>query len=482
MRRNNSVPMPPTLFLCSLSLILPILAATSAHAETWPQALEASLARTGVPRSAAALLVQDVDVPAPLIAHRSGEAMNPASVMKLVTSYAALERLGPAFNWNTRVAGSADISNGILRGDLFVTGGGDPRLSRERLWLLLRELRAQGIRRIGGDVITDRGFFRLPHHDPAAFDQRPLRPYNAGADALSVDYGAMRIRVVPTPSGAIATSDPLPAGITLDSRIRRTSSVSCGDPTAQLAATKAETPAGLQLNIEGSLPQGCVEPFDWNIAPIPPDRLFEGVFRTLWQELGGQIDGRFRNGPTPPQARPLAGTVSPNLPEVLRDMNKWSNNVIARQVLATLGALAEPGEDSITAGIAVVKSTLTANGIGTAGLVIENGAGLSRSERVSADTLGQLLISAWRSRTMPELVASLPVAGVDGTARRRLPNSPAAGYAHVKTGTLDGVRSLAGYVLARNGHRYAIVLMINHPNAGAARDVQDALIEWVAGL
>ena len=110
MRRNNSVPMPPTLFLCSLSLILPILAATSAHAETWPQALEARLARAGVPRSAAALLVQDVDVPAPLIAHRSGEAMNPASVMKLVTAYVALERLAPAFNWTTPVAGTANIS------------------------------------------------------------------------------------------------------------------------------------------------------------------------------------------------------------------------------------------------------------------------------------------------------------------------------------------------------------------------------------
>ncbi len=482
MHQNKLVPMPLKLFLCTLSLILPILAATSARAETWPPALEASLARAGIPRSTAALLVQDVDAPAPLIAHRSGEAMNPASVMKLVTAYVALERLGPAFNWNTRVAGSANISKQILHGDLFITGGGDPRLSRERLWLLLRGLRAQGIRRISGDVVTDRSFFRLPRHDPAAFDQRPLRPYNAGADALSVDYGAMRIRVVPTPGGAIATSDPLPAGITLDSRIRRTSSVSCGDPTAQLTATKAEASADLQLILEGVLPQGCIEPFDWNIAPLPPDQLFEGVFRTLWQELGGEIDGRFRDGPTPPQARPLARTVSPNLPEVLRDMNKWSNNVIARQVLATLGALAEPGEDSITAGIAVMKNTLTANGIGTAGLVIENGAGLSRSERISADTLGQLLILAWHSRTMPELVSSLPVAGVDGTARRRLPNSPAAGYAHVKTGTLDGVRSLAGYVLARNGHRYAIVLMINHPNAGAARDVQDALIEWVAGL
>ena len=150
--------------------------------------------------------------------------------------------------------------------------------------------------------------------------------------------------------------------------------------------------------------------------------------------------------------------------------------------MATLGALAEPEEDSVAAGARQIQRTLAANGIATAGLVVENGAGLSRSERISATTLGQLLLAAWKSRTMPELMSSLPIAGVDGTARRRLPNSPAAGFAHVKTGTLNDVRSLAGYVLARNGHRYAVVLMINHPNADAARDAQDALLEWVAGL
>ena len=316
-------------------------------------------------------------------------------------------------------------------------------------------------------------------------DLRPLRPYNAGADALSVDYGAVRVRLIPTATGVLASSDPLPAGLTLDSRIKHPingGTGNCGDPLAQLVASKVDTPAGVRLILDGTLPQGCTEPFDWNLAPLPPDRLFEGVFRTLWRELGGEIGGRFRDGRTPPTAHQLAETVSPNLPEVLRDMNKWSNNVIARQVLATLGALAEPGEDSVPAGARQIQRTLAANGIETAGLVVENGAGLSRSERISATTLGQLLLAAWKSRTMPELMSSLPIAGVDGTARRRLPNSPAAGFAHVKTGTLNDVRSLAGYVLARNGHRYAVVLMINHPNADAARDAQDALLEWVAGL
>lgn len=454
----------------------------TAHAESLPSPVEASLARIGVPPSAVALFVQEVGGAPPLVAHRLSEPMNPASVMKLVTTYAALDQLGPAFTWRTRILSSGQIHYATLRGDLFITGGGDPRLSVERLWLLLRDLRAQGVQRIAGDVVTDRSFFHLPPHDPDAFDQRPLRPYNVGADALSVDYGAIHLRVSPTASGATVSSETLPTGLVIDNRIRRSTGATCPDPTNTLIATRRETGASTRLTLEGSLPLGCVDAFDWHLAPLDPAQHFEGMFRALWKELGGEFDGHFREGSAPTNAQLLAESVSPPLPEVLRDMNKWSNNVIARDVLATLGALSEPGTDSPTAGTRVVQRSLTANGISTTGLVIENGAGLSRSERVSAATLGQLLQSAWRSRTMPELIASLPIAGMDGTARRRLAGTPAAGSAHVKTGTLDGVRTLAGYVLGSSGHRYVVVLMINHPNAGGARETQDALLSWVAGL
>lgn len=466
-----------------LALLLPLVLASHAHGEEWPAALEASLARAGIPHSAVAVLVQDVaDGPA-LLEHRSTEAMNPASVMKLVTAFAALDQLGPAFSWTTRVSSEAGArtQGGVLRGGLFITGGGDPRLSRERLWLLLRELRAQGIRRIAGDVITDRSFFRLPPHDPGAFDRRPLRPYNVGPDALTVDYGAVSVHFRPSTDGVSTSIDPLPTGLSLDTRIRRTGESRCSDPTAQLnATTSAASNGDTSLRIEGNLPPTCTEAFDWNFAPLPPERLFEGLFRSLWRELGGELDGHFHDGRTPPDARLLAESRSPSLPEVLRDMDKWSNNVIARTLLATLGATAEQGEDSPTAGARRVVRSLAANGIDTDQLVIENGAGLSRIERISARSLGQLLLAAWRSRTMPELIASLPIAGIDGTASKRLAGSPAQGSAHVKTGTLEGVRSLAGYVLARNGHRYAVVLLINHPNAGVSRDSQDALLEWVA--
>ncbi|MDD2669305.1 D-alanyl-D-alanine carboxypeptidase/D-alanyl-D-alanine-endopeptidase [Zoogloea sp.] len=477
--------MPPSARLLHLACAMTLLAGTcQAHGEAWPANLDASLTRAGIPRSATSLLVRDLDGSAALVSHRTGEAMNPASVMKLVTAYVALDQLGPSFTWKTRIAASGDIRTETLNGNLFIVGSGDPRLSRERLWLLLRDLRSRGIRHIDGDVITDRNLFRLPPHDPAAFDQRPLRPYNVGADTLTVDYGAIQLRVTPMTTGATVGTDPLPAGLLLNNRIRRNGNgnSNCTDPLTHLTATATDTIAGTLLTLDGSLPPSCSEVFDWNLAPIPPRQLFEGMFRTLWQELGGEISGRFRDGRTPPDARPLAESVSPSLPEVLRDMNKWSNNVIARHVLATLGASAEPDQDAPAAGARRVQRTLAASGVATDGLVVENGAGLSRTERITANTLGQVLVAAWRSPTMPELLSSLPIAGRDGTARRRVANSPAAGYAHVKTGTLDGVRSMAGYVLARNGHRYAVVLMINHPNAGAARDAQDALLEWVAGL
>ncbi len=467
-----------------LVLLLPLALAPHAHSEEWPATLDASLTRAGIPRSAVAVLVQDVADGPLLLEHRSTEPMNPASVMKLVTTFAALDQLGPAFSWTTRLSSGAGarLQDGVLPGDLFVTGGGDPRLSRERLWLLLRDLRAQGIRRIAGDVVTDRSFFKLPPHDPGSFDRRPLRPYNVGADALTVDYGAINVHFRPSPDGVSVAIDPLPSGLALDTRIRRTGNGSCVDPTAQLGATTVTGSGGeTLLRIDGNLPSTCTEAFDWNFAPLPPDRLFEGLFRSLWRDLGGELDGRFRDGRTPPDALLLAESRSPSLPEVLRDMNKWSNNVIARTLLATLGATAEPGEDSPTAGARRVLRSLSANGIDTEQLVIENGAGLSRSERLTARSLGQLLLAAWHGRTMPELIASLPIVGIDGTASKRLAGSPAQGSAHIKTGTLDGVRSMAGYVLARNGHRYAVVLLINHPNAGASRDSQDAVLEWVAG-
>jgi D-alanyl-D-alanine carboxypeptidase/D-alanyl-D-alanine-endopeptidase (penicillin-binding protein 4) len=204
-----------------------------------------------------------------------------------------------------------------------------------------------------------------------------------------------------------------------------------------------------------------------------------GVFLQLWAELGGTLTGGVRDGTVPADARAVAVSPSPTLAEAVRDINKFSNNVMARQLFLTLGMEAGRRPASADDADAAIRSWLDARGLGIPELVLENGSGLSRRERISAEGLGRVLQAAWRSSVMPELMASLPVTATDGTMRKRLKQNGVAGQAHIKTGSLEGVRSIAGYVLDKSGRRWIVVFFVNHAHAGAAQPAQDALLEWV---
>ncbi|MBL8488981.1 MAG: D-alanyl-D-alanine carboxypeptidase, partial [Rhodocyclaceae bacterium] len=166
------------------------------------------------------------------------------------------------------------------------------------------------------------------------------------------------------------------------------------------------------------------------------------------------------------------------LADVVRDINKFSNNVMARQLFLTLGANGG-GPATADRAEAAIKAWLEAKNLRMPELVLENGSGLSRRERMSADSLARLLAAAWKSPVMPEFISSLPLTAVDGTMQRRLKTNAVAGQAHIKTGTLEGVKTMAGYVLDRAGRRQIVVLLVNHPNAAAAQPAQDALLQWV---
>ena len=186
-----------------------------------------------------------------------------------------------------------------------------------------------------------------------------------------------------------------------------------------------------------------------------------------------------REAALPAAMKPFASIESPTLAEIVRDINKFSNNVMARQLFLTLGAelLKLPGRSDRSA--QVVQSWLAEKKLAFPELVLENGSGLSRQERISAEHMGSLLLEAWRSAVMPELMSSLPLVAYDGTMRRRLRFESIAGQAHIKTGSLHDARTLAGYVLDQRGQRHVVVLFINHANAAAAQPAQDALLQWV---
>ena len=460
-----------------------------APAAALPPAVQAALARARVPLDAVALLVVPVDGrAAPRLSHRAEVPMNPASVMKLVTTFAGLDLLGPAFTWNTPVYLDGTVQDGALRGNVYIRGQGDPALVLERLWLLLRRLQGQGVQVIVGDIVLDHSAFSVPAHDAALFDGEPQRPYNAAPDALLVNFKSVAMGFVPDVAAGVAhlQFDPPLAGVQAPRQVPLApAGTACGDWRAGLKAGLSD-PA--RWSFDGSYPATCGER-SWSVAYADPARYAARAIEGLWRDMGGKLTGSVRTGTVPAQLSPAFSATSPPLAEVVRSINKYSNNVMAQQLFLTLGMQPRaeaPGAASAPATAeqarAVLQQWWTARvGGGTELPGVDNGSGLSRDARTSAQALGRMLQAAWATPVMPELLASLPIAGIDGTLRRsRLASGQSAGRAHLKTGSLQGVLALAGYVHGDDGQRQVLVALVNHPNAAAARPALDALVEWTA--
>lgn len=446
--------------------------AQAALAGGLPAPVAGALKEAGIPAQNVAVLVRGTGGEPPLLSHNAREPMNPASVMKLLTTYAALEILGPAYTWKTEALADRPPADGRLDGDLYLRGSGDPRLALEQFWLLLRQLRTRGVSEIGGDLVLDRGAFAPPPHDPAEFDNEPLRPYNAGPDALLVNLKSLSFTLHPDTENARIEVWPETPGTDQFVRNQLTpGSGACGDWRERLRIDQE----GEVVVLRGAYPASCGDK-SLNLSPWSADAQVERLFRALWRELGGTLRGHVRTGPTPAGARVLAAHESPALGEIVREINKFSNNVMARQVFLTL----DPARPATPAGAQrAVRAWLSVKGLGLPELVLDNGSGLSRKERVSAESLARLLLAAWQSPVMPELMSSLPLAGVDGTLRKRMTGGAATGRAHLKTGYLENVRALAGYVLDNGGRRWIVVFLINDPRARLGKPAMDALLQWL---
>lgn len=451
-----------------------------AAAQPLPAAVADVFSRARVPLENVAVVVREAGGRENVLAYNADKPMNPASVTKLVTTYAGLELLGPAYTWKTEVLADGEIRGSTLQGDLVLKGAGDPRLTVERFSALLRQLRARGLATIQGDLVLDRTSFETGAHDPAKFDGEPLKAYNVGPDALLLNFKTVRFAFAPAFDDKTVTIAPdiKPVQLEIVNRVRL-SDASCGDWTDHIALdVQTVTPTHLRVSFAGHYPRNCGER-TWNVALLDHPRFVGGAFAQLWRDVGGRWNGAVKLTATPPGARLLATVESPPLAEVVRDINKFSNNVMARQLFLTLSADAgrEPG--SAVRSTQLIRDWLAKKAIAAPELVIENGSGLSRTDRISAGTLAQLLDAAWKSSVMPEFVSSLAVYGVDGTFRRRARGEGIAGQAHVKSGTLNDVRAMAGYVLDVNGRRWIVVSLVNHPNAGQTAPAQDALLAWI---
>jgi len=442
-------------------------ALTPALAAGLPEPVAKALRDAKVPQSSVSIVVQQVGAQPAALTLNAGAARNPASVMKLVTTYAALELLGPAYRWRTEAYLDGD--------DLVLKGSGDPKLTYESFWILLRNLRARGVREFR-DLVLDRSAFTSIALAP--IDDELYRPYNVLPDALLVNFKSLRFVFLPENDRVRLFVEPSLPGLEVINSLRL-SPGACPDGRAFRDLTQATFQSRPpRAAFTGVYPASCGEK-ELLVALHHPEDYVAGMIRLLWSEMGGSWKGGLREGVVSPEAKLLYAHESDPLAEIVRDINKFSNNVMARQLYLTIAAeLGGVPAHPDTAARAIAQ-WLVFKGIHAPELVLENGSGLSRNERVSAATLMALLQAAWKSAVMPEFVASLPVAASDGTMRRRLHGEPVSGNAHMKTGLLVDARAMAGYVLDRSGRRHAVVMIANHPNAPQAEPAFDALLQWV---
>ncbi|MDB5881115.1 MAG: penicillin-binding protein 4 precursor (D-alanyl-D-alanine carboxypeptidase)-like protein [Ramlibacter sp.] len=461
------MPLTRLIFLLLLSAMT-----LCAGAQALPPEVEAALARAKLPRDAFSVLVVDAEARMPpRLSQRADVPVSPASIAKLATTFAALELLGPAFTWSTPVYVEGPVRDGTLNGNLYIKGQGDPKLVAERLWLLLRRVQGLGIRSITGDIVLDRSAFDTGTQDASAFDGEPLRPYNAAPDALLLNFKSLVLTFTPQEGNARIHLEPPLAGVALPPSVMLTGG-ECNDWRGGL---KADFSDPARVRFAGAYPAACGER-TWPIAYSEPRSYAARAIGGMWQQVGGTLAGQVREGRVPAGLPATFELASPPLAEVIRDINKFSNNVMAQQLFLTLG-LQQRGAGTFDAARGVIQQWWRER-FGGEPPSFGNGSGLSREERITPAQLARLLQAAWASPLMPELMSSLPVSGVDGTLRRT--RGKAVGLAHLKTGSLRDVLGVAGFVQGASGKRYVLVAIANHPQAHAAGPAIEALIDWVA--
>ena len=434
-----------------------------------PQPVLQALRTAGIPASAVGAVVQEVGSTRPELLHEARDSMNPASVMKLVTTYSALELLGPAYRWKTEVY--------VDGNDVVLKGYGDPKLNLESFWMLLRALRGRGLSDIRGDLVLDRSWFG-PVAD-GRIDDDAFRPYNVAPDALLVNFKSLRFSFLPAESAVRVFAEPALPGLELVNSLKL-SEGSCPEGKAFRSLIGADFRSKPpRASFTGAYPLSCGEK-ELNVALYEPQEYVAAMVKQLWAEMGGTWAGVVRQGSASPSARLVYSHESEPLAEIVRDINKFSNNVMARQLYLTLAAEMGGAPARPELALVAIKQLLVQRGIKAPELVIENGSGLSRHERASPATIAAVLQAAWKSAVMPEFMSSLPVVAADGTMKKRLLGAGVAGHAHIKTGLLQDARCIAGYVLDRNGQRHLVVMLINHPRASSEGEpALNAMLEWV---
>jgi D-alanyl-D-alanine carboxypeptidase/D-alanyl-D-alanine-endopeptidase (penicillin-binding protein 4) len=454
--------------------------ACAARAAELPPGIQRVLTGHGISADDVSIVVQAVDASEPLLNHLPDVSRSPASVMKVVTTWSALESLGPAYTWPTEVYFLGELDGEKLGGDLALKGYGDPYLVVEEVWKLLRALRRLGLKEITGDLVLDDSHFVIDDPEPGAFDGQPYRTYNVVPNALLMNFKAVQFQFMADPAHdrVNVATDPVLTNLVIENNLKLGEGP-CVGYQAGIAFNHGDPDSLARVVLDGEFSRRC-NVYGFARTVLQHDTFAAGMFESLWREIGGDFHGKLRKGAIPGDALPALVWEGKPLGEVIRSINKNSNNVMTRQLLYTLGAEKAGAPGTRANGIAAIRELLTAHGINVDSLMLQNGAGLSRDERASMRLLVDVLRAAYLSPYAPEFIASLSLGGLDGTTRNRFDSTPAQGVMHLKTGRLDHVSAVAGYVHAPTGRTYVVAVVMNSENAhrGPGQELEEAVLSF----
>ena len=451
-----------------------------------PAPVAKALAQAGLTSDSLAYVAYRLDAPARKLGWQDQRPMKPGSTMKVVTAIVALDVLGPNSHGGTDILAEEIPADGVLRTPLYLRGGADTDLDWGALWSLLQRVRDAGIRDLRGGIVVDRHLFDPARPDAGAppFDESPEADYNVIPDALHLNGSLLEYTLSSTGDAVRASVEPAWPGVAVHVDDLHPGDLRCDDwedgwRTPRVVASDAH----VDIYLQGVFPRDCVQTTNMNL--VERQYLTSVALRQLWAALGGRIDGPIGEGVTPASAHLVAHHDGRPLAEVLHGALKRSDNALTRLTFLRLGAAGAtaiaPGNTQQSAA-SQVSLWLARHGVDANGLVLENGSGLSRAERISPQTLAAMLAISSRSLNAPELLSGLPVAGIDGTLKHRLNDGPAKAHARLKTGLLRDAVGVAGFVTDQRGHVWVGAAMVNDDKASeTGQPVLDALIQWLAG-
>lgn len=447
-----------------LSVLLLTASAARSDDAALQSALQKELQNPAIAHGWTGILIQSLKDGRTVFSLNEDRLFIPASNQKLLVSAVATDRLPPDFRYTTPVHRDGTLQNGVLKGNLYLKGSGDPTLESAGLKTLAQAVRDAGITRVTGDIVGDGSIFddvRLGYS--WSWDDLPYY-YSAEIDGLTVDRGTVAVKVMPGEVGA-------PAVVTLENDsgyvlVRNTATTVADSETASLSMDR---PIGSNvILVSGKIKKGSKGETE-SITMKDPAVYTAYLFRKFLRDSGVAVDGGARRGITPDSGIQVAAHTSPSLPEILRLLNKPSDNLIAEHLLKTLGVV-KSGKGSFRAGIDVERDYLKAIGVGDGEWLVEDGSGLSRLNMLTPQSQVKNLAYMWTHKNREGFLKSLPVAGVDGSLRSRMKGTPAEANVKAKTGYVGKARTLSGYVTTKDGEPLAFSLMMNHYN-GQTSDI-----------